>query len=368
MPDQVFRIKSRDMSALGGRLAAHVLGDSRPDTALPRDDLQPVEMLVGGHEAMKEAAEFIKVTPRHHRAAPAVEALFAGPPAYEDDAVWSKKAVDAWARDSVAWLQRRLEHSILYAAVLHQDEGAPHCHCLLVPLSRSKVVSWRQANAEALGREPPKTPQELSALGQAWQDSYHEEVGRHHGLGRGEKGSKRRHTAIDRAKAATMRASEAKKIALQAAGHGLELMGFVNRMAIGAFVAIRKPWTHLESLAERLMKQFERVRLQVIQERQAADQALAAAKQLDPEAAFELGLHAGIESATDAAEDWAHNYSGDHARFFSRSGIVAAAYSNAPEREEAARDFENEFAADSSAGQIGPARDAEPAQDITPKP
>ena len=368
MPDQVLRFQSRDKSALGGRLSAHVLGDSRPETALARDGLQPVQLLWGGHNELKEAAEFVAKTPRHHRAAPAVEALIAGPPPYKDDAAWSNKAVDAWGKDTVEWLRKMLAHSILYAAVLHTDEGAPHVHCLFVPRTAAGEISWRKANAEAFGREPPKNPQALSAIGQAWQDSYYAEVGKHHGLGRGKKGSTRRHTAIDRSKAAEMRAEEAEKMARRAAQEGLELARQVRRLVAGAAAAICKPWLQMEALVERLIRQGEWLRNEAQEDRRAANAAWSAAKQSDPDAVYEWGLNAGIASATDAAEDWAYEELGDDAQLFARSAIEEAAYLNAPDRKAAARKLECEADASAAAGRVGAAWNTESGQGGAPAP
>ena len=101
-PALVFRVATRP--TLGGPLRDHVVGVTRPDSALARDGWPEVEVLIGaqpgaehasvhaglakraGHDALAEGRRALakaKKPARGRRPAPVVDFMVAGPPAFE---------------------------------------------------------------------------------------------------------------------------------------------------------------------------------------------------------------------------------------------------------------------------------------------
>ena len=60
----------------------------------------------------------------------------------------------------------------MISAIVHNDEGAPHCHVLILPLLNGRMI----------GSELMGGPAKLKAM----QASFHEQVGQRHGLARKE--------------------------------------------------------------------------------------------------------------------------------------------------------------------------------------
>lgn len=195
---QVVRMAKR--SGVGGNLGKHIDGASRPIEAEPRRGLDPVVQLGGDRELARQAIEEGRqIRTRGRKPAPAIEFVIAGPPPYESadgkDRTWSGSVVREWARESVDWVKRCAgPDSVVAHAALHQDERAPHVHVLIVPRDAEGRLGWNRVRDGfgLTGKE--RGPQLMSAM----QDSYQRDVGERFGLGRGERGSQRKHQAIDR--------------------------------------------------------------------------------------------------------------------------------------------------------------------------
>lgn len=87
----------------------------------------------------------------------------------------------------------------ILTAAIHRDETTPHMQVLVMPLDRE---TNRFAAAKMIGG-----PKGLSAL----QDAFHADVGKRHGLKRGEKGSKARHVPVKQLYAAMNEGMDAPK-------------------------------------------------------------------------------------------------------------------------------------------------------------
>ena len=214
MATQVMRSARR--AQLGGSLAKHIDGRSRPEEAAPRDGLPAVEVLAEDWPGAKRAlAEARAVRRPGVKPQPAVEVLFAGPPPFESDEAWPRDKVDAWAKATVDWLRDGIGPDAKIAvAALHNDEASPHVHVMLVPATRDvdgrhagKLrVSWAHVergltdDPEAVERRceglPPR--KRASLVMSSIQDGLHREVSARFGLERGEVGSARKHQPIDR--------------------------------------------------------------------------------------------------------------------------------------------------------------------------
>ncbi len=215
---EFFKFKTRDRSALTGGLLFHVSGSDRPEEYVTnRDGVEAVVDLLGdSQKRTAKAVAYVEATKRHHKAAPCVELLITGPPAYEPDLDWDvngpeycewKADSEAWGRDrerkwavaSLRFLRAALPGAVIYQAALHQDENSPHCHLLFVPSDDSDRISWRQLSAAAVGENPPAgitDEVQRAKIMSAWQDWYHTEVGERFGLERGERGSTRKHEPL----------------------------------------------------------------------------------------------------------------------------------------------------------------------------
>lgn len=261
---QVLRFELRDRSALTGALAAHVLGHSRPETAAPRPGLEPVLLLLGKRSQQKinEAIAILDSTYRHHRAKPIVEAVIAGPPPYGQTDSWSTEQVQELLDETIRFLTQMLPGAFVYAAAIHQDEGAPHGHIFFLPRTRDLgAISWNRAAAEAVGMKPPGAGAEGRAqqrrIGSAWQDAYFVQVASRLNLGRGQRGSTRRHHAINRVRAAEMRAEEAERLA---AACDQDAPSFQAGYEAGYHAGVDQEWSRFEwfvdSLPSRRRAQF----------------------------------------------------------------------------------------------------------------
>ena len=190
-----------------------------------------VQMVASSDEVTAAAVEYVETTKRHHKAAPCVELLIAGPPPYEpnpewetdsaeyqewaaDRAHWTPARTEAWARANLRFLEEALPDAQIYQAAWHQDENSPHCHLAFVPCDAANRISWRQLSAAAVGMKPPKgktDKAQQAKIMSAWQDLYHTEVGEKFRLERGERGSTRKHEPLTDSKRAA--AAEQRRIA-----------------------------------------------------------------------------------------------------------------------------------------------------------
>ena len=183
------------------------MGDSRPDSATTTGDRPPVVVLADERRAAKRV---LRKLLEERKGAPGrppnevVEILVAGLPRYADmlAAGESHRDIDrrvrSWADDSLAFL-RGLGggHMQLIGAALHQDESSPHVHALFIPRTKDNTLSWRKC----CGAGTYKFVE--------IQDAYYEQVGKRHGLARGDRlKSTRRHMPIDAQAAIETKARE----------------------------------------------------------------------------------------------------------------------------------------------------------------
>ena len=201
----------------GGGLGKHIDGETRPESAAPREldeggekvALEPVVQLdeegeqidqtavkkrVGAAQAYMQKCRRKKTRGRQPMGA--TTWVFAGPPRYdgEKESPWSSERVRAWAQDCVKWLVDRAgPGSRLAHCALHQDEGAPHLHATLIVADEQGRLGWnRVRNRFTVEGKTGKLL--MSGL----QDNFHEAVGQKHRLERGEVGSGREHAPVDR--------------------------------------------------------------------------------------------------------------------------------------------------------------------------
>ena len=180
------------------RLASHLRGDTRPETASkPEEGNQPdVVVLVDELTAARRAvarAMAARGTRRRREPKTGLEIVFQGPPESA-----GRDVVEAWARDCVDWFRKRVPTSRIAVAAIHGDETSSHCHLLASAVGSSGVglahvrANLAGAPAGRVGRK--EAGRQMSMV----QDSLWEEVSRHYGLEQGEVGSRRRHKEIDR--------------------------------------------------------------------------------------------------------------------------------------------------------------------------
>ena len=201
----------------GGGLGKHIDGETRPESAAPREldeggekvALEPVVLLdeegeqidqtaakerVGAAQAYMQKCRRKKTRGRQPMGA--TTWVFAGPPRYdgEKESPWSSERVRAWAQDCVKWLVDRAgPGSRLAHCALHQDEGAPHLHATLIVADEQGRLGWnRVRNRFTVEGKTGKLL--MSGL----QDNFHEAVGQKHRLERGEVDSGREHAPVDR--------------------------------------------------------------------------------------------------------------------------------------------------------------------------
>ena len=209
MPTQVLRFEPRGTGRKPpAALVRHIAGESRPSSARPG---RPCILLrISPTRAATElvAAALDARGKRPGRKPEAwTEAIFAGPPAFDSEDAWPPEKVEAWAKSSLQWLHRSAPRAIIHTASLHLDENSPHVHAIFSATSPDGqggvVLGWKALRGQLAGRNgaPPRRgkaagAKEMSAI----QDSYHEAVGQHFGLARGERGSEAKHQAVDRQK------------------------------------------------------------------------------------------------------------------------------------------------------------------------
>ena len=226
---QVLRFEGR--ADLNQRLVDHIMGRSRPKTAIDRSAQGIVNLTIREDYDLADATiklgELAARGKRGRRAQHVlVEAIMAGAPPYEqrvdDDGnvipgqpkPWSQWKVQRWALRSIARIRRLVEangKAKLCFAALHQDETSPHIHLAFVPLCSDGRLSWTHLKKELAGVSTARDDHSKRTAAMAMtalQDDYHMWVGRRYGLARGEPQSKTRrvHTAIDRVEAAKRQA------------------------------------------------------------------------------------------------------------------------------------------------------------------
>ena len=187
-PTQVLRFETRD--TLDWSLLRHCAGESRPDHARP--NRQNVVFEDGRETAPKRLAELIEAREgiRGRKPKNAIDMIIAGPPRYADDGAWADERINEWAQASHTWVRETFDSCPIAISALHTDEASPHMHVVIVPETSCGQLNWTDVKAQVTGQEKNHY--------QYLQDDYHARVGRRFGLGRGERGSRRKHKRLSR--------------------------------------------------------------------------------------------------------------------------------------------------------------------------
>ena len=212
-------VRFNNLAELPAGLAAHLAGDerARPAEAIARGQERAIDLGAEPERGRLDIAEALEA----RRAAKtggrppsqAVDVLFAGPPPYEASDAWAQDKIDAWAQDSITWLRGLLPPGTpLLAASIHTDERAPHGHAAFPPISPDghgvASLSWKRTRIEMCERAGAGPLTKPSDQLRALQDSYHETVGKKHGLERGQRGAGIEYAPLDRRKGLEARAAD----------------------------------------------------------------------------------------------------------------------------------------------------------------
>jgi len=224
-------------------------GRTRPESAHPRDHLEPVILLGPDgavlsmddatrllHEAATYAADCAEGPGRSTRGRKPQacgEFMIGGLPAYQKTAEWGAliervASLDPWdvpqidtaeyrqlqeritlayTRDALEWLLRAAgPGSTLAQCGIHQDEGAPHAHGRIVMADSRGRLGWNRVRPGFMpGLESPDDLRRRKGMS-AMQNFFHEAVAASWGMERGEAGG--HHAPIDRDKAIEQRIEE----------------------------------------------------------------------------------------------------------------------------------------------------------------
>jgi len=173
VPNQVLRAKKLINSNIINIAARHNLrevpSDVNADSRIDSTKTPLNVILSGGTHAAdiakmaKDLMEKANVKPLRKDAVRAIEIVFSLPPSFVID-------IEKFFTDSLKWAEGFFEIPIL-SAVIHNDEAAPHCHVLMLPLFDGRMIGSRMVGYK----------KRLIAM----QDDYHAMVGQHYGLFRG---------------------------------------------------------------------------------------------------------------------------------------------------------------------------------------
>ena len=221
MSIQCCRAKMR--AGFDAALIAHLIGDRRPDTAVPRVGLPAIALMDEAGQRIEDAAAREQVeaaktsirrakTRRTNRGiggrkpvAVCGEWVFAGvPPGTPPE------QVQEWATASVAWLKDRLPAACRFAvAALHWDEASPHCHVLLGFESSDGLYGWNRVQRETPWSAGGKYTK--GDMMSRMQDDYHSAVASRFGIERGKPGRGGGDEPIDRSKSLASRLERAEQ-------------------------------------------------------------------------------------------------------------------------------------------------------------
>ena len=186
----------------GGGILTHALGHSRPETAQAREGVPAVVVLERNAQPEKAIRDALAARPSKRGRKPKATTgwILGGLDSWADQAGAGRTPAEteaqtrAWAADALAWWKRTFPHSVVLAAGLHLDESTPHMHVVAVMRDSRRRVGMEAALPEGAGR-PGYTSggkiiryplHERAKMMTALHDSYHEAVGRQHGMERGE--------------------------------------------------------------------------------------------------------------------------------------------------------------------------------------
>ena len=201
MPDGLLRIEAKATWEGTANLVRHILGELRPPTA--RDVPEPIEGYGGDSAAalaaLREAqADRKRRKVRGARPCELVDVLFAGPPSYGTPEEWTRELETEWAQACMSWLRDVLgPRAPIVAAAVHRDETSPHLHVLAVPIGADGDLGWTRIERAAVERAGGSMKRRGGGY-TGLQDAFYADVSRFFGLGRGERGSKRKRAPTDR--------------------------------------------------------------------------------------------------------------------------------------------------------------------------
>ena len=220
-----------------------------------------------------------------------------------------------WALRSLAAIRRGLgPRSVIVAAAWHGDERSPHLHVQAVPIDSQGRLGWAHVQEEWAVRaglappeaEPPgeyfgkvkregkwvekaREPMSAAEVGRsrarrsaemsALQDFMHERAGARYGLDRGQRGSRRRHQAVDRARAARDRAEASERHAERV----WERAALWNAKALKKFEEVRV----LEASYEEMRNNRSDVRRQMFEAQFMCGELVEERKRLEREVTLE---------------------------------------------------------------------------------
>ncbi len=68
---------------------------------------------------------------------------------YSDKLADEKFDIDKWAEMNVEWLKKRFGEENVVSVVLHEDETAPHLHCIIIPVKDEKLAATELLESSA---------------------------------------------------------------------------------------------------------------------------------------------------------------------------------------------------------------------------
>ena len=189
------RAEARD--SVGGTLARHNACRIRPKSAVEAVGERENTFIV---DDVRRGTAYARSTLARQRGRgakgrPCVELFIGGPSAFDAPDAWTREKCAAYFAHVFEWIQERRGDDVFIAvAAIHRDEHSPHKHVMFVPAVKVKGkvrMSWDALQRERFvpkGREPSY---------ERLQDDFWENVCKKYGLARGERGSTRKHKALD---------------------------------------------------------------------------------------------------------------------------------------------------------------------------
>jgi hypothetical protein len=195
------------------------------------------------------------ITKTRSNAIHAIEYLF-----QPGDASWQGDLMQ-WVQDTMQWINDQHGSAHVFSAVLHRDERTPHIHAFVVPLYQGRLCASHWLDG----------PAKLAEM----QTRYAQAVS-HHGLSRGENGSRRKHIAaselrenshvIEDLLKAAVETLPSKNFAESTDKHGKRIAEHLTQTLAPVVSAARsglmaKKAEHLAAIAERKARKERALRL-----------------------------------------------------------------------------------------------------------
>ena len=178
-------------------LQRHIEGLARNPGEVEREGIVPIPLQPGeGLEAAMEACKH-RTKARGPKPACWADFVLAGPPPFDAPDAWSPERIDQWEEDSMEWFRSAFPASVIVAASRHQDKRSPHIQILVLLRDSDGYVGSNRAVPKAVGLEREEGKEFWSRCMSLMQDDYHKRVSRPNHLGRGVRGSRTKHRAVD---------------------------------------------------------------------------------------------------------------------------------------------------------------------------